>query len=232
MSEKIDDVTLPEVVAVMVHDLNNPIAALATNLRFLETLLGPAPSSEMAETLSDTHMLCEMLRRLVSNLSLLGQTEPPTARRLTLDVVAMGAGTIERLRSQAIASEIKLVLDTAVGTGAVFVESDPMLCERALDNLLAFAMERATSRSQIVVSIMNTRRIGVRIVCTARPETPDVSAHPSRSRELQAAFGRGLPLHCARMAADAMGSRVDVHRDERDVMTLELTLHTDDKQIA
>jgi K+-sensing histidine kinase KdpD len=227
-----NDVTLQEIVPVMVHDLNNPIAALGTNLRFLENLLGPARSPDIAETLSDARMLCDMLRRLVSNLGMLGQAHVQPGRRMALDVVAMAMSSVERIGMEAQASEMKLVLDGAIRTGEVFVESDSTLCERALDNLLAFAIERAVSRSSIVISIVKTGFIGVRVECTARPVTTEVSAHPSRSRQLQSAFGRGLSLHCASLAAEAMGGRVDVRRNERDQMTLDLTLHTDDKQIT
>lgn len=232
MSETPGDVTLPELVAVMVHDLNNPLAALGTNLRFLENMLGASASKDVAETLSDTHMLCDMLRRLVSNLSIVGQSHTLANRPLMIDVVAMIMGSAERLGKQAEAAEMKLTIDTTFRTGLVFVESDPALCERALDNLVAFATERSVSRSTIVISAMKSNRVGVNIRCTVRPETNEVSAHPSRSRQLQSAFGRGLSLHCARIAAEAAGGHVHVQRDEHNQMTLELVLHTDDKQIA
>jgi len=224
MSENLGDVTLPEIVALMVHDLNNPIAALGTNLRFLETMLGASQSKDVTETLSDAHMLCDILRRLVSNLGMLGQNNPLPARPVMMDVAAMIMASTERLGKQAEAADVKLVVDTALRTGEVFVESDPGLCERALDNLLAFAIERAVSRSSIHVSAMKKGRVGVKIRCTARPKTTEVSAHPSRSRQLQSAFGRGLSLHCACMAAEATGARIDVQREEQDQMTLELGL--------
>jgi K+-sensing histidine kinase KdpD len=227
-----NDVTLQEIVPLMVHDLNNPIAALGTNLRFLENLLGPTQSTEVSETLSDARMLCDVLRRLVSNLGMLGQTHPPPARRAMLDAVAMAMSSVTRLEKQAETSDVKLVVDGAFRTSEVFVESDPSLCERALDNVLTFAIERAVSRSSVRISIVKTEHIGVRVRCTTRPETMGVSAHPSRSQQLQSAFGRGLSLHCASLAAEAMGGRIDVRRDERDQLTIELRLHTDDEQIA
>src|SRR5689334_23154707 len=122
MSETIGDVTLPEIVAVMVHDLNNPLAALGTNLRFLENMLGAAQSKDVTETLSDAHMLCDMLRRLISNLGMLGQNNPPTARPVTLDVVTMVKASAERLGKQAEAADVKLIVDTTFRTGEVFVE--------------------------------------------------------------------------------------------------------------
>jgi len=205
-----------------VHDLNNPLAALGTNLRFLETTLGATQSQDVAETLSDAHMLCDMLRRLVSNLGMLGQNNPPIARPVMLDMVTMIKASAERLGKQAETADVKLVVDTTFRTGEVFVERDSGLCERALDNLVAFAIERAVSRSLIIVSAMKTSRVGVNIRCTTRPKTTEVSAHPSRSRQLQSAFGRGLSLHCARMAAEATGGRIEVRHDDHDQLTLEL----------
>jgi len=232
MSEKIGTASLPEIVALMVHDLNNPIAALGTNLRFLETLLGASSSSDVTETLSDMRMLCDMLRRLTSNLGLLGQNERISGRPIALDLMAMAMGAVERLGPQARASELTLVLDASVRTGEVFVESDPTLCERALDNLLAFAIERAVTRSSILLAVTKGPRVGFNVQCTTRPEIPDNSGHISRSRVLQSAHGRGMSLLCARLATEAAGGRIEVRRDVQNRMTLDIELHTDDKQIA
>jgi signal transduction histidine kinase len=232
MSDQNSDATLREFVAVMVHDLNNPIAALGTNLGYLETLVGPSCSAEMAETLSDLRMLCDILRRLTGNLGFVGQNNRTSVRHVALDVMALAIGAIERLEPQARASEVSLDLDKRVRTGQVFVESDPTLCERALDNLLAFAIERSVMRSSIVISLMKNERVGVRLQCTTRPETSDLSGHVSRSRELQVAHGRGLSLLCARLAAEAAGGRLDVRRDAPNRLVLDLDLHTSDKQIA
>lgn len=232
MSDKMGNATLPEIVAVMVHDLNNPIAALGTNLRFLETLMGPSSSPDVAETLSDMQMLCDMLRRLTSNLGMLGQNDRIPARSIALDLKALALGAVERLEPQARASDITLALDGTVRTGEVFVESDPTLCERALDNLLAFAIERTVTRSSILVSVTKGPRAGFSITSTARPESTEISGHASRSRVLQSAHGRGMSLLCARLATEAAGGRLEVRRDVQNRMTLDLDLRDDDKQIA
>lgn len=232
MSEKLGNVTLPEIVAVMVHDLNNPIAALATNLRFLENSVGPSPSAEVTETLSDMRMLCDIMRRLVRNLGALGQTSAPLARYVSMDVVALVMGSVDRMRKQAEASDLTITVESAWRPGEVFVERDPDLCERALDNLLAFAIERAVGRSPIVISVLKNGPIGVSIRYKARPEVVESSTHSSRSRTLQAQAGRGLSLLTARFTAEATGGRVDVQRSEHDEMTLDLHLHAEDKQIA
>lgn len=232
MSDKLGNATLPEIIAVMVHDLNNPIAALGTNLRFLETLIGTSSAPDVAETMSDMRMLCDMLRRLTSNLGLLGQTDRIAARPIALDLKALAMGSVERLEIQARASEITLALDGTIRTGEVFVERDPTLCERAIDNLLAFAIERSISRSSILLSVTKEPRVGFAIQCTTRPETSDISGHASRSRALQSAHGRGMSLLCARLATEAAGGRMEVRRDAQNLMTLEIDLGANDKQIA
>jgi signal transduction histidine kinase len=232
MSESPGNVSLSEIVTVMVHDLNNPIAALGTNLRFLETLVQASASPDARETMADMHMLCDTLRRLVANLGMFGQAEPPTARKGHVDVLMLTKGALERLDALATTSEQKLSFESTLRTGEVFVESDPVLCERALDNLMAFAIERAVSRSTITVSIMRGEHVGVQISCTTRPETAQPSTHSSRSRILQSAYGRGLSLYGARIAAEATGCRIEVGREAPTHLKLTLVLDGDDKQIA
>jgi K+-sensing histidine kinase KdpD len=232
MSEEPSDIALHEVVAVMVHDLNNPIAALGTNLRFLEASLGPSQPADVVETLSDAHMLCEVLRRLVGNLGMLARPSLPSGGRLAFNVAQTAANSVAQLGKLAEASEVKLGLEDAARSEEMFVECDRVLCARALDNLVAFAIERAVRRSQIVVSLVKTAAPAVRVRFSARAEPTEVSTFPSRSGQLQSAFGRGLSLHCARAAAAALGGSVDMRRENDNTVTLDLTLPSDDKQIA
>ncbi len=231
-SDSIGEVSLHEIVAVMVHDLNNPLAALGTNLRFLETLVKSSAPPDAAETMTDMRMLCDTLRRLISNLGMFGQAEPPPARKVQLDVRTLTQGAVDRLATQASTSELTLSFEPGIRIGEVFVERDPVLCERALDNLLAFAIERAVSRTAIEVSIVRADLTEVQIRFTTRPATPETSTHASRSRVLQSAYGRGLSLHGARISAEATGCRVNVLREAQTRMTLALVLDGDDKQIA
>lgn len=232
MSDPTENATLPELLAVMVHDLNNPVAALGTNLAFLESLLKSSTSPEVAETLSDMRMLCDIMRRLIRNVSTIGQPRPPHVQLVSMDLVALVMASVERLAPQAMASDVTLQLDADQHTGRVFVEKDPELCERALDNLLAFAIERALSRSKIVVSVMAKSPLGVSISCSTRAPMADTAPQPSRSRRLQSAYGRGLSLYCAQIAAKAANGRVELQHDAQDVMTLALVLDHNDKQNA
>jgi signal transduction histidine kinase len=232
MSEEVGDVALDEFVAVMVHDLNNPIAALGTNLRFLEASLGPSMSVDVVETLSDAQMLCEMLRRLVSNLGMIAKPGASMGKRLAIDPAVVAKDVVARLDKQAQATEVELELDAAVRPGRVFVECDREFCARAVDNLVAFAIERAVRRSKIVVTVVGDESPRLEVRFSPRPEQHETSAHPSRGSQLQAAYGRGLSLHSARLAAAVCGGRVDKRHESDGTMTLELALPTEDKQNA
>jgi K+-sensing histidine kinase KdpD len=225
---------LPELVAVMAHDLNNPIAALVTNLSFIEGALSPPPGSEMSEALSDTIMLCDVLRRLVGNLDLIARRERLSGGTTIADVREFVRTLVERTRKQAIAAEIDLELEPKGSTSGAVVHCDRELLGRAIENLIAYALEQAPSRTQIAVSVAGDAK-GVRVSVehrrrpqVAQPTESRPSSHPSmaraeRRRQTQSLYGRGAALLCARLAAELIGGRLEVIADGEPIARL--TLH-------
>ncbi len=207
-------------MAVMAHDLNNPIAALVTNLSFLESTLSPEPGTEAAEALSDAQMLCDVLRRLASNVDLIARRGGQSGRVSACDLVVLGREAIERLEKQAAAAEITIVLDPSIRPGEVLVRCDRELCARAIDNLIAFGIERAASKSRVTVTSARSgdeARVEIRYAPRSQISTdlPPPGATPSlRRRYIQATYGRGLTLYCVRIAATLLGGRFDVERED------------------
>lgn len=216
------DASLEELMAVMAHDLNNPIAALITNLSFVETSLAPGLGTETAEALADAQMLCDVLRRLAGNIDLVARRGGPTSgASAACDLVLVGREAIGRLDKQAGAAEVELVLDAGLRQGEVMVRCDRVLCGRAIDNLIAFGIERAAPRTRLVVTAAREgteARVEVRFVSRAQlhVDPPPTGAPPAqRRRYIQAAYGRGLSLYCVRLAATLLGGRLDT-TDEDD----------------
>lgn len=206
-------------MAVMAHDLNNPIAALITNLSFLESSLGPGAGSEAAEALGDAQMLCDVLRRLAGNLDLLSRRGAGGSLS-SCDLADLGREAIGRLDKQASAAEVELVLDPALRRGQVVGRWDRALYARAVDNLLAFGIERAAPRSRLLVTAAREgaeARIEVRYTSRSHfvVEPPPSGALPAqRRRYIQAAYGRGLSLYCVRFVATLLGGRLDATSGE------------------
>ncbi|WP_348652713.1 hypothetical protein [Polyangium sp. 6x1] len=202
-------------MAVMAHDLNNPIAALITNLSFLESTLAPGTSAETNEALADAQMLCDVLRRLAGNIDLVARRGGHAGAPSACDLVLFGREAIGRLGKQAEAAEVELALDPALRHGEVIVRCDRALCARAIDNLIAFGIERATPRTGLVVSATQDgaeARVEVRYASRSQltVDPPPTGAPPAqRRRYIQAAYGRGLSLYCARIAATLLGGRLD-----------------------
>ncbi|MDC0749505.1 sensor histidine kinase [Polyangium mundeleinium] len=221
MSDPGGDASLEELMAVMAHDLNNPIAALITNLSFVESSLAPGTGTEAAEALADAQMLCDVLRRLTGNLDLVARRGgPPSGAASACDLVLFGREAIGRLGKQAAAAEVDLLLDSALRHGEVMVRCDRGLCARAIDNLIAFGIERAAPRTALVLSAARDgaeARVEVRYTPRSyhTVDPPPTGAPPAqRRRYIQAAYGRGLSLYCVRVAATLLGGRVDTTHEE------------------
>lgn len=220
MSDVGGDASLEELMAVMAHDLNNPIAALITNLSFLESALAPGTSAEAAEALSDAQMLCDVLRRLASNLDLVARRGGPQGAITGFDVAQLGREAIGRLDKQAAAAEVELALDPSLQPGRVLVRCDRSLCGRAIENLIAFGIERAAPKSSVTLSATRAGdevrvevRYRARSHLVVEPPPPGAPA-AQRRRYIQATYGRGLSLYCVRIAATLIGSRLDIEHED------------------
>lgn len=207
---------LSDLVVIMAHDLKNPLAALMTNLHFLQGSLS-APDQDAADALGDSVTLCEVLERFLRNLDLLARKQEIAARRQSLGVSAMVQEAVNRAQSAASTAGIELVLAAeAPGEAPVVVDRD--LFTRALENVLANALEHAPSGSQVRVEV-TTEADEVAIVITdARDALPTVRvadgrlapAAPVETKRLQGIYGRGLALLCADLAARATGARLEI----------------------
>ena len=62
---------LPELLALLAHDLKNPLAAVLANLAFIDGSVASDP--DLRDALADARLASELLQRLVSNLEMIGR---------------------------------------------------------------------------------------------------------------------------------------------------------------
>lgn len=217
MSERFEESPFADLVAVMAHDINNPLAALVTNLGFLGSTLPPEIGDDAREALADAQMLCDVLRRLSSNLDLLARRDDANRGFSPCDLTAFARDAMARLEAQARVSEVVFAEEPGARAGEVLVDANREFFVRTLDNMLAFAIERARPRSRIDVGVDRSSglaRVTVRFEARSkeRPEEPSPldASSVARRRFIQATYGRGLALYCARLAASLLGARVEV----------------------
>lgn len=219
MTDLSSEPSLAELVAVMAHDLNNPLAALVTNLSFIEGAIAPKDGGDLAEALGDALMLCDMLRRLVGNLDLIARREALSTGASILDLGHLVRQSVERISKQAAAAEIELALDPAPPLGEILVQCDRELLGRGIDNLIAYGLEQAPSRSRITVTATREARGGcVFMEHRRKPQIVQAQEAPTltraeQRRRTQALYGRGAALLCARIAAELIGGKLEVAVD-------------------
>lgn len=202
-----------ELLAVLAHDMRNPLAALETNLTFVEGALGATDDVDVREALADAIALCGTLQRLTRNVQALARGERPDARAPTA-LAAVARAAVARLDAEARAASVQLVLFESADP-VVSVAREPLAA--ALENVLAHAIELAPRASTIAVEIVGGERDAAIEVRHDGPPVPEelradavsLRAHAA-ARRRGARLGRGLALLGAHLSACAAGARLEI----------------------
>lgn len=200
-----------ELMALMVHDLKNPLAALLANLGFVGSVVA---GDEMAkEAIDDCTLSTEVLSRLIDNMSAISKLGEPGA---TTPPGECSAGSVlraceVRMQRHAAAAGLSLQADLGPDLGQVGVSAQ--LLELAVDNLLASALaytppgaaarlgaERTENRVRIVVT-----DAGPAVAEEMRQLIPSLEGQLRLKGERGARYARGLGLHVAALIARATG---------------------------
>lgn len=216
-TDPLDVATISQLLALLAHDLRNPLAILSTNLGFVGTTLS-GDDADLAEAMTDATASCAALERLVANLDVIALTlrgEPPPPETLSLRRATSEA--MGRVKSHADSLRVGLELHDDDEEG-LSVKAQPLLWARALDNLLANAVQYAKPGDVVRVEVGARDERGVVTVVDAGPIVPeaereDVLSAGGQMRakgRLEARYGRGVGLYVAAVAARAAGADVSV----------------------
>jgi signal transduction histidine kinase len=210
-------IELSELIVMMAHDLKNPLAALTTNLHFLQGAEG-AREQDAIDALGDSVTLCEVLERFFRNLDILGRRQKLVARRQIVSTFALAHEAVTRARGHAASSGVGIRLEGDVdGTPSVFVDRD--LFFRAIENVVANALESAPTGSVVSVTVSGDGAESTITVTDTREAPPPLKAldggglafdASGAGKRLQGLYGRGLALLCADVAARASGARLEI----------------------
>jgi K+-sensing histidine kinase KdpD len=207
---------LSELVVMMAHDLKNSLAALMTNLHFLQGSISE-PDQDALDALGDSVTLCEVLERFLCNLDLLARRRDITACPQPVGLGAIAHAAVHRVQSQAKAAGVELWLSRdGASDPCVLVDRD--LFARAAENLIANALENAPAGSKVEVGITSAATEAAIVITDAREvplpwiagEASPWSGGLMDGKRLQGLYGRGLALLCADLAAGAAGARLEI----------------------
>jgi signal transduction histidine kinase len=198
-----------DLASLVVHDLRNPLSALAGNVELLEDELREA-SPMVRDSLNDCKVLAARALSLLAGL---------------LDVAQLEEGILRTQRSE---SPVRDLLEAGARTSSAYVKSrnlkliidvqppeltarvDVELMGRIFENLVANAVRYATSGGTLCLS---ARREGDAIVFTVGNDGPPIPMEDRprifekfyriEERRAGARANRGLGLYFCRLAAEA-----------------------------
>ena len=236
-------VELGEVMALLAHDLKNPLAAVLTNLGFVTASLDDpddAVRADAKEAMVDVRHACESLQRFVANLELIGREAsgrvslPPDDAPLDLGSVV--DEIVDRQGEPAAGRRLRVHIRARPVT--VYARADRDMVLRAAENLLANAIQCAPSGSEIEVVVDTAARSqaritvlddGVVIPMELRTMVPTAAGQVLAKGRPEARYGRGLGLYAASIAASLAGGRVEYGEHEgRSALSLYLPHHQED----
>lgn len=145
-TEVLDDATIGELLALITHDLRNPLSALHSNLGFLESALGGA-DDDSREALVDALVSCDGLLHIIDNLELLAQRLRGSASPSS-GPVALGAlvsTVVDATRAMAQSHGVTLLLTPNPEATALLVDSNRDFLARAVANVIRNAVQHGAS---------------------------------------------------------------------------------------
>jgi K+-sensing histidine kinase KdpD len=218
-------------MSLLAHDLRNPLSAVLTNINFVRSAMRTR-APDIDEALSDSALSCAMLGQVIGNLDVLARTlstatlarQPTVSRRIADDAVA-------RFGPQAAIANLRFEVHELRQAPVLVVE--PTFFARALDNLVANAIQYAPSGGAIRIECVEAGDRGKLVLLDEGPTIPADIRELALSGDWQgqakqryeARYGRGLGLYCAAQAARIAGAELTIaDRDGRSAFELSAAL--------
>jgi signal transduction histidine kinase len=224
-----------DLLALIAHDLRNPLSALRSNLGFIGSVVQRV-DQDASEAVVDAMVSCDGLAQIIDNVEVMifalkGQRAPELGAVVLSQAVA---AAIEACRSTAKSHGVALELLPGP-TVDVAVRSHQDLLSRALGNLIRNSIQHG-GESKVMVAVRSDGKTAtVRISDGGDPLDPAQTPSPfgaagqlSAKHSHSGRYGRGLGLWCASVTATAAGASLKnfagSSRAERNVFELELSV--------
>lgn len=196
-----------ELVAYVVHDLKNPVNAIALQAELLRRDRDGSPRGRRAgdRIADETRTLLRMITTLLDLAKAdAGQLEPV---RCSVEVAPLVAGVVDELGLRAEAAGVSLVRQV----DAVTIHADPGLLRRVLENLIDNAIRHAPETTSVVVSARAVDRgVELRVADRGAGIAADRRAHVFErfSGGGHGDANRGLGLAFCKLAIEAHGGQI------------------------
>lgn len=151
-SPEMDLGVVGHLLALLAHDLRNPLSALHSNLGFLGSVI-QCPDEDVSEALSDGLVSCDGLSHIIDNLDLLGQSlrGARQADGLPFSVVALVRDVAHRCEQTALSHGLELCVDYSSMGADLEAWGNRDLLARSLGNLIRNSLQLSPSGSVVEI---------------------------------------------------------------------------------
>jgi len=234
LAERLDNELTGRLLALLAHDLRNPLSALHSNVGYLVGL-PQCEDTETREALDDASLSCECLVVIIDNLDVLARhlEAKPSASTMRFSVLAVVQEALSRCERIAASHGCRLSFNAGAEVGAIQVRANRDFLVRSLVNLVLNSVQHASGTTiEVAVSVV-AGDCQITVTDSGTPLAPE-----DRDRAFQASgqlvaktngngrYSRGLGLFVASLSAEVASARVSVSTIGRS-NRFQLTVNTD-----
>ena len=222
--------TREDMVNMIVHDLQNPVAAI---LLASELLKNPKMTAEKREKkVNQIANTTQRLRALINNLLLMAKFESGkmALNQKAVDVEKICCSTLMELEPIASHKNIRLMSSFPSEPTMIYVDSD--LFRRVLDNLLSNAVKFSPPETEIILKVetLDSQKAKIQVIDTGLGIKEELRELIFEKYEVGTLMKNvpqtGLGLAFCKMVIEAHGGKISVenHDPQGSIFTLELEL--------
>ncbi|HVJ18175.1 MAG TPA: HAMP domain-containing sensor histidine kinase [Polyangiaceae bacterium] len=213
MSRPDDPELIAQLLALVAHDLRNPLSALHSNAGYLQSTMGKE-SDDLREALDDVVSSCTSLGSIIDNLELLGVAleDAPVVDLAPLSLSDVATEALQQCQALARSYRVELRLEQEPGAEASFVMTNRDMLRRALANVIRNAIQHGSRDVDVTITV---GKGVVRVEDGGAALAPELAeraftaegqleckSHPAGR------YSRGLGLFAAAVAAKAAGAKL------------------------
>ena len=214
--EQLESELTGQLIALVAHDLRNPLSALHSNVSFVASSTDVG-DPERQEALDDAGVSCEALAHIIDNLDvvsqfLLGRRQ---ASRIRISAAGVVSEVISRCERIARSHGVLLHVPREALSADIYVRSNREMLARSLSNLVCNSIQHGGGGTIRVALSVDKLDCQIVVADGGAPVTQELRDCAFTAQGQVAAkssgggrYSRGLGLFVATVAAEAAGARV------------------------